>query len=354
MRASLLLVLALPVAGARGQASGTLALGTGTVRYGGGTSASLGTLSPSLEWASPALSVFASGTAALLPHSVWAFEGNTSFTYTSGAIAERWRINGELASAASSVTGGDRTGALTLVAELSRRGAGWGFALGGGPSAGWLTGVAGAAGPHLRIRAWQNWTDVHLTGSVEATRLLGAWYSDFTAGVSTHRGPLDLTVTAVVRASRGWGSAAGGSVAANLFLGPLVGLEVAGGSVLADPLQGFPRTGFISAGVRIFLPRRPRPGSMSHALARAGSNGIVRVTFQVPGDSVSIAGDWNNWTPEPLEQVSPGVWRLTRRLPPGVYRFGLVVAGDKHWIVPAGFASVPDDWGGRAAVLVVQ
>lgn len=350
----MLLVILCPIAGAAGQASGTLALGTGTVRYGGGTSTSLGTLSPSLLWVSPALSAFVSGTAALLPQSVWAYEGNTSVTYTSGPIAERWRINGELSATATSVSGGDRTGALTLVGEIARRGAGWGVAVGGGPAAGWITGVAGAAGPQVRLRLWQDWTSVRLTGRIESTRILGAWYSDFTAGAGLHAGPVDLTVSAVARASRGWGSAAGGSVAANVFLLPQVGLEIAGGSALADPLQGFPRTGFVTAGVRVYLPPRPRPSSMSRALAHAGRDGLVQVTFQISGDSVSIAGDWNGWSPEPLEHVGAGEWRLTRRLAPGAYRFGLVIGSDKHWVVPAGFATVPDDWGGRAAVLVVQ
>lgn len=354
MRTSLLLILLFPAAGAAAQASGTLAVGTGTVRFGGGTSASLGTLSPSVEWVSPSLSLFASGTAALLPQSVWAVEGNTSLLWTSGPIGPRWRINGELSTSATSVTGGDRTGAMTLLGELSRRGAGGGVAFGGGPVAGWLTGVAGAAGPHLRLRVWRDWTDVRFTGSIESTRLLGAWYSDFTAGTEWHRGPLTMTLTAVARSSPGWGSAGGGSVTADLFLSPRVGLEVAGGAALEDPLQGFPRTGFVSAAVRVFLPPRLRTGAMSRAMATVGADGVVTVTFHITGDSVSIAGDWNGWSAEPLQRVRPGVWQLTQRLTPGIYRFGLVVAPDKRLVVPPGFATVPDDWGGRAAVLVVQ
>ncbi|HKV71089.1 MAG TPA: hypothetical protein VJN62_07545, partial [Gemmatimonadales bacterium] len=277
MRPFLLLVLFCPVASLAAQASGTLALGTGTVRYGGGTSASLGTLSPSLEWVSPSASAFIAGTAALLPHSVWAFEGNTSLAVSSGPIGRRWRINGDLFSSATSVMGGDRTGALTLVGELARRGAGWGFALGGGPAAGWLAGAPGIAGPRVRLRAWQDWTNIRLTGSVESTQLIGAWYTDFTAGAAWHTGPLDLTFTAVARASHGWGSSAGGNVVADLYLAPRASLEVAGGAALEDPLEGFPRTGFVSASLRVFFQPRPRPAGVSKALAQAGSDGVVRV-----------------------------------------------------------------------------
>lgn len=338
------------------QASGGLAVGAGTVRYAGGTSAGLGTLSPSLQWVSPGASIGVSVLAALLPHSAWALVGSTDARVTSHPFAGRWRVGSELSSTATSVTGGDRTGAVDLLAEVSRREASWGIAAAAGPSAGWIRGTAGAAGPHLRLRGWWEALDLHLTGSLESTRLLGSWYSDFTTGATVHHGPLDLTLTAAGRASPGWGSAAAGSAVLELAISPRLGLEVAGGSVLGDPLQGFPRTGFVSAVVHLFFPGRfLAPGrAMSRALTHPDASGRVEVTFHVMADSVSIAGDWNGWVPEPLTPVSPGVWKLTTRLAPGVYRFGLIIAPGRRWIAPAGYATVPDDWGGRAAVLVVQ
>lgn len=353
MKPSLLLVLLCPFVGATAQAAGALALGAGTVRFGGGSASSLPTLSPSLSWVTPGLSAVLSGTAAKLPGAAWAYEGGGDVTLTSGPLG-RWRIGGELSSTASTVTGGERTGAVTFIGELARRGAGWGLGFGGGPSASWLSGAPGIAGPHLRLRAWRDGTDVRLTGSVESTRLIGSWYTDFTAGAAWHRGPLDLAITATARASAGWGSSAGGSVVADLYVTPSVGFEVAGGSALEDPLSSFPRAGFLSADIRIFVPARPRLGDVVRAIVHANAEGVVEVTFQAAGDSVSIAGDWNGWTPEPLERVASGVWRLRRPLAPGAYRFGLVIPPNRRWVVPPGFASVPDDWGGRAAVLVVQ
>jgi len=206
------------------------------------------------------------------------------------------------------------------------------------------------------VRAWWQNQDVRLTGSVEPTRFLGAWYTDVTLGAALHRGALDLGVATVARASRGWGSSAAGSVVADLTLSPRVGLEAAGGSALTDLYQGFPRTGFASISLRLFLVRRSTAGPISEAraaLAHPDADDIVTIMFRVDADSVAVAGDWNGWTPEPLERVAPGLWRVRLRLEPGVYRFGLLT-GPGQWVVPSGYPTVPDDWGGRVAVLVVQ
>jgi hypothetical protein len=350
------LLLFLMANGAAAQVSGAVAAGAGTVRYGGGTSASLATLSPSLIWSTPGTAGWVTGTAALLPNSAWAFQGNGDLTLTSGVIAGRWRLGGELTGGVTTVTGGDRTGALGALGEWSLRGAGWGVAAGAGTTAGWIAGTAGATALRLRMRAWWLRDDFRLTASVEPTRFLGAWFTDFTAGAMLHRGSLGVAATIMARASQGWGSAAAGSVVADLAVSPRVGIEVAGGSALADVYQGFPRTGFASAGVRVFFPTRSSSGPISEAraaLANRDGDDFVTVTFHIVADSVAVAGDWNGWTPEPLEQVAPDLWRLRKHLAPGIYRFGLVL-GPGQWTVPQGYPTVPDDWGGMAAVLVVQ
>jgi hypothetical protein len=350
------LLLWLAAGRAAAQVSGVVAAGAGTVRYGGGTSAGLAMLTPALSWVAPETAGWATGTAALLPNSDWALQGNGELTLASGVIAGRWRLGGDLTGGVTTVAGGDRTGALGALGEWSLRGPGWGLAAAGGATAGWIVGSPGVAAPRVRLRGWWQRADLSLIGSIEPTRLLGAWYTDFTAGAAVHRGSVDFAATIIARASRGWGSSAAASAVADLALSPRVGLEVSGGSALADLYQGFPRTGFATASVRIFLPARSSSGPISEAraaLAHRDADDVVTVLFHLEADSVAVAGDWNKWTPEPLERVAPDQWRLRHRLAPGVYRFGLVL-GPGLWTVPPGYPTVPDDWGGRAAVLVVQ
>jgi hypothetical protein len=65
-----------------------------------------------------------------------------------------------------------------------------------------------------------------------------------------------------------------------------------------------------------------------------------------------VAGDWTAWRPVPLEQALDGRWILRLQLAAGIYRFNLIVDGER-WIVPAGFATVDDGFGGKAGVLVI-
>jgi hypothetical protein len=58
---------------------------------------------------------------------------------------------------------------------------------------------------------------------------------------------------------------------------------------------------------------------------------IVFVTLYPRASSVQVAGDFNNWQPvaTPMEKVgdSSGVWQTKMNLPPGRYRYRLVVDG---------------------------
>lgn len=355
-RFATLLPVALLPAAAAAQVWGTVAGGAGTVRFGGGTAAGLATLTPSLTWIAPDLTGWVSGTAALLPGGDWAWLGSASVAAVSRPLAAHWRVGGEVTAGGTSVSGGDRTASLGALGEVSWRGAGWGIAGAAGTTGGWLVGAPGAASLRTRVHAWWQSPLVRLDAQAEPTRFLGAWFTDFTTSAAFHAGPVDVTLTALARASRGWGSAAAANVVMDVAFSPSVGFQMAGGSVLADPYQGFPRAGFLSASVKLFLPPRPSPERLrkaTSAIAHPDAGGLVQVTFRLAGDSARIAGDWNAWTPEPLEAVSPGVWRFAKALAPGTYRFSLVT-GDGRWVLPAGFAQVPDDFGGMAAVLVVE
>jgi hypothetical protein len=153
-----------------------------------------------------------------------------------------------------------------------------------------------------------------------------------------------------------YGSKAAAFAAVEWRLSPRVSIEAGGGSVLPDPYQGFPRSAFVAAGVRLHFPTRgPRGARVQHAgpltiTRRAGS---LVLQLRRPGvHTVSIAGDWNGWTPVPLAQVEPDTWEVDLRLSNGIHYFTLFIDG-AAWAIPQDVPSVPDGLGGRVAVLAV-
>lgn len=88
---------------------------------------------------------------------------------------------------------------------------------------------------------------------------------------------------------------------------------------------------------------------------RAEAGGIViRVRVaDVPGDTLSIAGDFNQWQPQAMQREG-GEWIIRLPLAKGVYHYAFRSAkGD--WFVPASIAGRRDDgMGGQVAVLVVM
>ena len=60
------------------------------------------------------------------------------------------------------------------------------------------------------------------------------------------------------------------------------------------------------------------------------NDAVVFVTLYPRASNVQIAGDFNNWQPTqtPMEKVGhSGVWQTQLKLPPGKYRYRLVVDG---------------------------
>jgi hypothetical protein len=129
-------------------------------------------------------------------------------------------------------------------------------------------------------------------------------------------------------------------------------LEAAAGAYPRD-VSGFTSGGFASVGLRVAVPGRV-PAVMRRAVAvqRLGQ-AKVKVSIAVPGArDVAIAGEWNAWTPAALQRDAAGRWSVELALAPGVYRFALLVNGDR-WTVPDEIAAVPDEFGGKAALLVI-
>jgi hypothetical protein len=87
---------------------------------------------------------------------------------------------------------------------------------------------------------------------------------------------------------------------------------------------------------------------------RSESGGVVIQvsTADAPGDSLSIAGDFNEWQAVPMQREGR-VWVIRLPLTPGVYNYAFRSARGE-WFVPASIASRRDDgMGGHVAVLVV-
>ena len=360
---SICAAVALPL---RAQQPISLGVSTGIVRYSGGSSFSILTLAPAVQQFSPFIYAGAGGSASLLEGGIWASQARADLW---AALSQRTR--GFRPAISAMVAGSARTDgaeALSASAVLEtiwtnphERGDG-GAALGVGAVTGAIEDVPGVTSLRLRGRGWwqASGSPAQLSLTVEANRLLGSWYTDLVGGVNYDRDRIVASAWLSGRLSAAYGSSGAASAAVLYYLSPTLALEASGGSYLADPYQGLPRAGFASGGIRIFTsPRALKtapPVSATPLLQpliaqHRGDTLVVR--FRMPAArSVSIAGNWNAWTPAPLRSVGEDVWEATLRLAPGVYYFNLVIDGDE-WVVPGGVATVPDGMGGLMAVLNV-
>ena len=350
------LAVALPVA-TRAQANGSLMLGGGTVRFAGGPSLAIVSLGPALQVVAPSRGLWLGGAIAALAGGDWYLQGHAALWAATAPLANRWRLATDL-----QVTGGTRgtatgTGAGQLVAEALWAAPRWGLAVGAGPSYGWIAGAAPVTALHGRLRGWwQRSTWLTPSASVEPTRLLGAWFTDLGAGLVARRGPLETRMWVSGRVSAVYGSKAAAQASLNLRLTPRVSFEASGGSLLPDPYQGFPRSGFVTAGVRLHVPARASPASpfarvTTFTIIRRGDGVLVRL-WRHRAHSVSIAGDWNDWTRAPLTPAGQDAWEVVLPLRPGTYHFTLIIDGSP-WTIPDGVPSLPDGLGGRVAVLTI-
>ena len=355
-----------PAVPLRAQQPASLGASSGLVRYSGGSSFSILTLAPALQQFSPFIYVGAGGSASLLEGGIWA----------SQARADLWaslnhRTRGFRPAVSAMLAGSARTdGAEALSASAlletiwtnpQERGDG-GAALGIGAVTGAIEDVPGVTALRLRGRGWWQaggWP-AQLSLTIEANRLFEAWYTDLVGGVNYDRDRVVASAWLSGRLSAAYGSSGAASAAVLYYLSPTFALEASGGSYLADPYQGLPRAGFASGGIRIFTSPRalktaapipPKPILQPLIAQHRGDTLVVRFRM-LDARSVSIAGNWNAWTPAPLRSVGESVWEATLRLAPGVYYFNLVVDGDE-WVVPGGVATVPDGMGGLMAVLNV-
>jgi hypothetical protein len=139
---------------------------------------------------------------------------------------------------------------------------------------------------------------------------------------------------------------------------PWVLLEIAGGSYPQD-LVGFTNGLYANLGLRVNLSgaarqryRPPPPPPLTVQPLEAGESLLV-IAFRRTVDRLEIAGDWNGWSPTPLEHMGENRWSASLSLNPGIYHYSLVVDGSE-WTLPEGAASVSDEFGGVVGLLVIK
>src|SRR5438093_1769306 len=337
------------------QRQASVGAGTGVVRYAGGSSFSALTVAPAAQSLSSSLYLAANASVSLLERGVWASQGRGDIW---SALAQRGRTRVAVSGTIGFSTRSDGVAAGSGSALIE--GVRDGVALGAGIVSGVIQHETGVAAFRARGRAWwQLGTPTQLSLTTEATRLLGAWYTDIVGGASFDGPRIVGSLWLSGRLSKTSTGAA--SATLQYFLTPTLAVEASGGKYLRDPYQGLPRAGFIPGGFRVFASRRamtpglssPTPAPALQPLVAQHRGDTVVVRFHMPGaNRLAIAGNWNAWTPAPLCAVGDEVWEAALQLAPGTYYFNLVVDG-REWVVPGGVATIPDGMGGLIAVLNV-
>jgi len=340
--------------GAQGQAS--LGVGTGIVRYAGGSSFSALTLSPAAQRLSASTYLGAGGALSLLEAGVWASQGRADLWATLPVRTAGIRPAVNATISGSTRSDGVAAGSGAAMIEGLRGN----IALGAGIVTGVIEHVPGVGALRLRGRGWWQLSAAQLSLTTEATRLLGAWYTDVVGGVAFDGGRTAGSLWVSGRFSSTSGSTGAASVTLQYFLTPSIAVEASGGNYLRDPFQGLPQAGFVAGAVRLFSVRRAgmtrsaavQPVVQPLVAAHRGADTVVVRFRMAAARSVAIAGNWNAWRPAGLRALGDDIWEAALHLRPGTYYFNLVVDG-REWVVPSGVATISDGMGGLVAVLNV-
>jgi hypothetical protein len=290
----------------------------------------------------------------------WAFQGQANLSLLLAPAGPAGPLRIELAGAAggSDHSSGYRTGVTRGETRLYLMAANTGAWLGGTVRTGWTSStqaIALAAGPSAG--AWVRGHAWHVTAFATPFRLEGFWFPEAQAHGLTWIGPADVAAYGGWRgAPRGSGTSAAAWGGANvaLWLGRNVALVIGAGTYPRELIQALPGGRYVSGALRLAnrRPQVPAPSDVGRAVY-APAPGDTELRFRATGATrVELVGDWTTWQPVPLRRAPDGGWVMRVTLARGVYRFNLVVDGNR-WIVPDGVAAVDDGFGGRMALLVV-
>jgi len=100
---------------------------------------------------------------------------------------------------------------------------------------------------------------------------------------------------------------------------------------------------------------RKQPRLLEPTATKSAGKSLVQFILETPGaQSVTLAGDFNNWEPAqtPLQKSGRHVWQAEIPLTSGRHEYQFVVDG--KWIVdPVANESTPNPFGGQNSVKVV-
>ena len=102
---------------------------------------------------------------------------------------------------------------------------------------------------------------------------------------------------------------------------------------------------------------RSEPAPAATDAAPAESTVLVRLVLVDPGaQSVSVAGDFNDWDPAraPLDRTRDGVWSVMLPLNEGRYQYMFLVDGQRWMADPLAAETSDDGFGGENSVLDVE
>ena len=119
-----------------------------------------------------------------------------------------------------------------------------------------------------------------------------------------------------------------------------------------DPLYWNSSRRTWSVGLTQRLGRIPAP-LVPVPLSPAGSVLIRLAASDAPAGAVSIAGDFNEWQPTPMQREG-GQWIVRLPLKPGVYHYTFRGANGDWFVPPSTAGRREDGFGGYVAVLVVS
>lgn len=119
-----------------------------------------------------------------------------------------------------------------------------------------------------------------------------------------------------------------------------------------DPLYLTPAQTAWNVGVSILLAGKRLIAAPVPARYEGG-RATIRVRDKLSAARLSIAGDFNDWKPAPMQRTGKE-WTYTTALKPGVYNYAFVDESGE-WFVPQKHPGRKDDgMGGHVAVLVVE
>jgi len=357
-----------PVRASFGQASATLDVGFSEIRYDGFLASSAAAITPGFAWSGRHTAVAARGTYLRFESGNRSLQGSFVGSLISGRW-RGWRVEGAADAGASSYADfanfWHAIGEVRLLRASDHRGL-------------WISGSAGRTsfdkdlpGRPLAtgsVAAWTRRRNVVLLVSASRAFVGDTQYSDIGVTARGQRGRWELESAVGARFfSRGAGRGLYGEAAAILPVDGRLAVVFSGGRYPTDPIRGSIAGRFVSAAIRLRLRSAtasvpalrlqvdtPHDSLTSSTLTvHRDSAGYVRLIVRAPeARLVEIAGDFTEWRPVSLSQLSNETWGIVVPIAPGVHQINLRIDGGT-WIAPVGTTRITSDYGDAVGSFVV-